>query len=832
MKPDAASAAASAADPAARLVGKARGFIFPAAAVLNSFSTTALLLIFGLAGHPETAADIALVQAASLALFYAFSANARNLVLADAHDGGARAAGALLKVRVALMLPLAFATYLFGVVAGAAAASVAVVLIARRMAEWVGEIALARHERLDQHRPAFHSLLAEALLLALAVLLSLCFSLDLALSILPWALAPLLAVRGAGLSFSGSRLDWHTLLPHLGSTAIIGASVYVFRLSISLLAGKSAAGLLFTAFALGGLIPTVFGQALAPTLMRRYGAGSRLPRAFLAIPGTLFLAGSGLVAGITLVPGWNSAVPWPPPFLLATGMSLCGGAVMSIAALLRTRLIHGDDGREVFGPDLLANVLLTSCVPFAYHAFGVASFSGLYLFGAGLSLFFLWGAGHQRGIATEHHRATLSVIGVLLTLPLFFQLDGGLFRDPAFVFDTEGALLRVPLPASLLAVFCGIALIGNYRTASRGLIVLFFSTLLFVMTSLVAAKGNADYEGAKLALLAQYLLPMFALVLGEMYGGAAAEPLFERAAGWMLLIILPCQLVATWLQGYVLLIPQVFVFSIYQHLQYFPMIVSALAMMAVLALWRRPGASGLVAKGVMPISAIYLVAANSLGAMLGLLMAWGGFAFLHCRRGDRRAAAIALLLATIAAAAMFAAATNSGWLAKTVANSVEPRTQMSWNSKLSVMMGRGTGVEAPAAGHGDYWRYYASEILDSPRSLLVGHPTPPDRKRYPSAHNYWLDVAYNFGILSLLPVLGMLAWTAGMLWSRRAVVLADPLLLASALAFLYLFFVESMLKVGLRQPYPGILSYFIWGLLIFRLRNLPVAAGGKGAVAS
>ncbi len=807
-----------------------RTLVFPLVALLNSFATTALLLIFGLAGRPESAADIALVQAASLALFYAFSANARNLVLADEGRAGEAVVGALLKVRAVLMLPLACLTYMLAVIVGGAAASVAVVLIVRRMAEWVGEIALARHERLDQHRPAFYSLLAEVLFLVVAVLLSLCFSLDLALSILPWALAPLLAVRGASLSFADSRLDWHTLLPHLGSTAIIGASVYVFRLSITLLAGKSVAGLLFTAFALGGLIPTVFGQALAPTLMRRYGTGSRLPPAFLAIPGALLLAGLGLVAGIMLVPGWNSAVPWPSPFLLATGMSLCGGAVMSFATLLRSRLIHGDDGREVFGPDLLANVLLTSCVPFAYHAFGVASFSGLYLFGAGLSLFFLWGAGHQRGIAAEHHRLTLSVIGVLLTLPLFFQLDGGLFRDPAFVFDTEGVLLRVPLPVSLLAVFCGIALIGNYRTASRGLIVLFFSTLLFVMTSLVAATGNADYEGAKLALLAQYLLPMFGLVLGEMYGAAAREPLFERTAGWMLLIILPCQLVATWLQGYVLLIPQVFVFSIYQHLQYFPMIVSALAMMVVLALWRRSGTSGFVAGGVMPVSAIYLVAANSLGALLGLLIAWGGFVFMHCRRGGRRGASIALLLATIAAAAIFAAVTNSGWLAKTVAITAEPRVQMSWDSKLSAMIGRSAGGEAPAAGHGDYWRYYAGEILDSPRSLLVGHPTPPEREHYPSAHNYWLDVAYNFGLLSLVPVLGMLIWTAGMLWSRRAVVLADPLLFASALAFFYLFFVESQLKVGLRQPYPGILSYFIWGLLIFRLRNLSVAADGKGVV--
>lgn len=806
-----------------------RALVFPAAALLNSFSTTALLLVFGLAGHPEVVADIAVVQAASLALFYAFSANARNLVLADVGPAGEAAAGALLKVRAVLMLPLALATYLFGVIVGGAAASVAVVLIVRRMAEWIGEIALARHERLEQHCHAFHTLFAESTFLVLAVVFSIGFSTDLAFSTLPWALAPLVAVRGARLSFSGGSLNLHTLLPHLGSTAIIGASVYVFRLSISLLAGKTLAGILFTAFALGGLVPTVFGQALAPTLVRKYGTAKQLPPLFLAMPVALLAAGAGVVAWVTMSPGSAPAIPLPPPFMLAAGLSLCGGAVMSLAALLRTRLIHGDDGREVFGPDLLANVLLTSCVPFAYHAFGQAAFSGLYLFGACLSLFFLWGAGNRRGLASEYHGAMLSVIGVLLTFPLFFQLDGGLFSDPAFVFETEGVLLRVPLPVSLLAVFFGIALLGNYKTVSRSLTVLFFSALLFVMTSLVAAKGNAEYEGAKLALLAQYLLPMFGLVLGEMYGAAARGPVFERAACWVLVIILPAQLVSTWLQGYVLLSPKVVLFSIYQHLQYFPMIVSALSILAVLSLWGRTNRPSPLAGGLMLISSLYVVAANSLGAIIGMAIAWAGFAFTYCRSTGLRYQSLALVLAAFLGAGLFAIAINSGWLARTVSKTVEPRAQMSWDSKLSVMMAkRGEDSALPAPRHVDYWRHYVEAILESPKTLVVGHPTPPDRRQYPSAHNYWLDVAYNFGLLALLPVLAMLTWTVHMMWLRRSTIIGDPLLLATALAFFYLFFVENMLKVGLRQPYPGILSYFIWGLLIFRVRSLTAADGPRG----
>ena len=259
------------------------------------------------------------------------------------------------------------------------------VLIVRRMAEWIGEIALARHERLEQHRHAFHTLFAESTFLVLAVVFSIGFSTDLAFSTLPWALAPLVAVRGARLSFSGGSLNLHTLLPHLGSTAIIGASVYVFRLSISLLAGKTLAGILLRRLHWADWFRRYSGRRWRrhwcanmgqPNNCRRCSLQCRLRCSQRAPVSSRGHDEPGLGPGdpVASPSCWQQDCPF-------------AGAVMSLAALLRTRLIHGDDGREVFGPDLLANVLLTSCVPFAYHAFGQAAFSGLYLFGACLSLF-------------------------------------------------------------------------------------------------------------------------------------------------------------------------------------------------------------------------------------------------------------------------------------------------------------------------------------------------------------------------------------------------------------------------------------------------------------
>ncbi len=363
---------------------------FPLAALFNSFSMTAMMLVLGVAGWYEVAADIGLVQGATLALFYAFSANARNLILADASGFMATR---LLQSRLLLLLPLAGMSYYLSVGIGTVSVSLAVVLIVRRMSEWIGEIGLAKHERMNQTEFAQHVLVLECITLILSLLL-LWFGLDLVFSAIPWAFAPLLATRRAKLSWRGieGRINYPMLLPHFGSTAIIGTSIYIFRLSIILIIGKTIAGELFTAFAIGGLIPTIVGQAFAPTLIHRFGVSS-LNRLLLFVSVTMLSLAVVVIALAVYPTPWLLALGHSPIFWLAVGSSIAGGAIMSVAVVLRARFAQGADGSLVFGPDLLANVLVVASVPFFYQVFGPGSLAGLYALSSCLSLVFLWGGG-------------------------------------------------------------------------------------------------------------------------------------------------------------------------------------------------------------------------------------------------------------------------------------------------------------------------------------------------------------------------------------------------------------------------------------------------------
>lgn len=119
-----------------------------------------------------------------------------------------------------------------------------------------------------------------------------------------------------------------------------------------------------------------------------------------------------------------------------------------------------------------------------------------------------------------------------------------------------------------------------------------------------------------------------------------------------------------------------------------------------------------------------------------------------------------------------------------------------------------------------YWKYYAKGIIDEIDTTLFGHKERPDRSKYPSAHNYYLDFAYNFGLISLLPIFSLIIYTVHLIIKSRYQIMSSPIFLGITFITLFFIFIDNSFKVGFRQPYPGIYSFFIWGLLLSLLSNL------------
>jgi hypothetical protein len=117
------------------------------------------------------------------------------------------------------------------------------------------------------------------------------------------------------------------------------------------------------------------------------------------------------------------------------------------------------------------------------------------------------------------------------------------------------------------------------------------------------------------------------------------------------------------------------------------------------------------------------------------------------------------------------------------------------------------------------WMLFGRPVFSSVETFFFGHAKPLDRAIRSSAHNYYIDLVFNFGVLSLLPILGLLAYLLRLIWLRRRDIWADDGLFWITCAVLFLFLVDSNFKVMLRQPYPGIFAFFLCGVLLARLRR-------------
>ena len=797
-------------------------------------SVTALLIVLGVLGHPAVAADIGIVQGATLATFYAFSANSRNLILSGS---GLGRLSDILTIRFALLVPLAAFAFLLSVHGAGVSSQIAFFLVVRRCGEWISELHVSAMEVQQDKKAAINFLVVQALGFVVAVGVFLAgdgatrFVGIYAWALLPFAQSAAFVVRQQFSRLEGFRKALPAMFPHFGSTLIIGTTIYAFRLALLVVAGKETAGELLTAFALGGFAGSLFANVFGPSIAlneERYGRKA-LPREITYVMYFLIAVGSLLlIAAILDLPALRD-LGKPRLFWSATGLSLFGGVVMISAQRIRFRLIRAGEDMGLFGADVLANIVLVGSVPFAYYLGGDTALTTLYLVNSAFLYVFYHMAGRNMTADVGGARAatarSMLILGLTIFFPLFFQLSGAIFRAPQTVFDSGGSLASLPLPISVVATFGGIAWLASYRNArlSFGLLITFF--MLMFGVSMMTTGEQLMEERRKLLLILQYLLPMLALPLGNAYASQEADQdrPAEKAALWTVAALVPLQLVSSLAQGLYELSPYIYAFSVYQHFQYVPVIVVTAFLLAVFSLWHLPRYRVMIYV-LAPLVGAYVYASFSLLAIFEILAGTASFAVLRIFRGhDKRA--LAPVLAVLVGMAAFHALSPDG-------KNPKHHIHYAYDKKLGFLQ-EGSGKVDPVptnlSRRLNDWKLYSQGIVADVKAFAFGHPRPLGREVSTSAHNYYLDLAYNFGVLSLVPILILIGYTLFRLVRCRRSLWQSEDLFALAAVVLFLVLVDSNLKVTLRQPYPGIVTFFLWGLLLTRLSRLPEIRTDAGA---
>ena len=83
--------------------------------------------------------------------------------------------------------------------------------------------------------------------------------------------------------------------------------------------------------------------------------------------------------------------------------------------------------------------------------------------------------------------------------------------------------------------------------------------------------------------------------------------------------------------------------------------------------------------------------------------------------------------------------------------------------------------------------------------------------------NFYLDYIYNFGLISLIPILTLIYYTIKTSYKFRKKIFKNFQNHILFFLFIFIIFIDS--RTGLKQPFIGIVYYFIWGIYLSKIRN-------------
>lgn len=426
---------------------------------------------------------------------------------------------------------------------------------------------------------------------------------------------------------------------------------------------------------------------------------------------------------------------------------------------------------------------------------------------------------HLPSCDAAHDRWMRATIAGGMLLPLFFLLSGKIYNRDVPLYDSGGRFDTLPLPLSVAVCVIGIAFFLRrlVRAQCAAVFVLAFAAALAI-SGFVAADGSG-FTVRKAILAGQFLLPTMGLVLGQLLNDD--DQLIARTFFCLLAAFVPLQLFAGWWQGVLSLTHNLFLFSIYQHFQFVPVIFVAaycLVLGSPIATSRRNKLLLMIVMGVYSLSSASYLAMGlfAAGTLAYLTMNRIHDANFRLRRADLL---LPMLLGIFLLAGVSVLLAKGGMAARYDEGQLFGKFSALAAGKLPLNVTERL----------DDWARFGAGVTENGVSLLFGHAEPLPREVRTSAHNWYLDLAYNFGLIALIPIAALLAATAFLVWQHRSRLESDLFWLFGVVLFLIV--VDANFKVMLRQPYPGLFSFFLWGVLLSKLQALPQHrfSGKRGA---
>ena len=398
-----------------------------------------------------------------------------------------------------------------------------------------------------------------------------------------------------------------------------------------------------------------------------------------------------------------------------------------------------------------------------------------------------------------------SIYFTILLIPIFFLLDGNIYFEPAFKINSQNYLQNVPIPASYFIsalLICYFFFKKNFKIFNYKIfIILFFCTIS--LTGLLIFTKSIDYY--RLINLVQFLLPWMGLVIAlnlkiylNMY----------IIIYYFLIFILSLQLSVTFFLEKKIIISDIIFFTVYQNIQYVSTVFTLLTILVSINLFKDKKLEIIF---LNLLSLIYSTLTYSLSSLSIFAIFFSGCLLkFFFEKNQNRVKIFKIFILSFIFILLFLGFLN--YLKKDddkqkfvtnnnvnyYENSLKFKDILNFKTPANIIL------------RIEIYKNYFQTISNDKRILFLGDKSGELDKKFKSSHNLILDIIYKFGLILVIPYLYLFFLILHKL-SKFKNKTND---FTSFLILLIVILVENFFKLSLKQPYPGIISFYLIGFYL------------------
>lgn len=582
----------------------------------------------------------------------------------------------------------------------------------------------------------------------------------------------------------------------LTSSFFLSISNFYFRYFIYILFPKELAASAFTFFTLGSFPASIYSLILAPSLVKdKFKISDIKPILFIYLI-YLFL-GIGIIYLY-----FNKIFISSNIIYLIAGYSMIGSLIMVYAFHKRQIMLHDIQSRSLcFQIDIFYSLSVISIIPLIY-SLGNEKFLPISFLLTSILAFIFY------GIEFKFKKFKyLYLFSLIIFIPIFlilfdenFNFFPKLFFSPDPFFSSSFNFSTLPVPISFFIILLIFFFIIKSYLIEKEILYTLSLTVILGLTSISVLKYNLKSEN--IYILLQFSFPLFAFIIGYEFGKFRSQHLkFYKTLFYLYLFIISFQFIDILRSQNFILSSNLSIIGIYKHLQYVSQTIGIVFLITICFLFKYKFFNKLQLFILILITNVYLVFSTSISGLiytvvLSLLIIFGIFQKTLKNNINYIYLLIPFILISVLRLQFDQ---QPSYMVETTYFKVInflPLLFERFNSML----------------------YFIKEISSINDFLFGKNNINEFNLLYNTSFNYFVDIVYNLGIITLLPYIFLFSIYFRKYLTYSKVHNIDFIFFLSSAILIFLI-VDTFIKSSLREIYIGSLIYFLWGFSYYFIKN-------------